>query len=98
MVFYGVVFGLSFLIPTETGHREYDPTVDADEPLQTVSFAKQKAKTTGYGIHDVSEAVSFAIGQGQNDWAPFTVYGLMQNGDIYAVCPFMPTKACVPFP
>jgi nucleoporin NUP82 len=54
------------------GRREYDPTVDADEPLQTVLFVKKKAKATGYGIHDVNEAVSFAIGQRQNDWAPHT--------------------------
>jgi nucleoporin NUP82 len=92
MVWFSVYRFSSLL---KLGCREYDPTVDADEPLQTISFVKKKAKSTGYGIHDVSEAVSFAIGQGQNDWAPFTVYGLMQNGDVYAVCPFMPTKACV---
>ncbi|PWZ02689.1 hypothetical protein BCV70DRAFT_196935 [Testicularia cyperi] len=30
------------------------------------------------------------------DWSPLTVFCLMKNGDIWAVCPFMPRNAVVP--
>ncbi|KAK0535640.1 hypothetical protein OC835_002315 [Tilletia horrida] len=28
----------------------------------------------------------------QDDWSPFTIYALLRNGDIYALCPFLPSK------
>lgn len=31
-----------------------------------------------------------------SDWTPLTVYTLCTNGDLYALCPFMPTSASLP--
>jgi len=37
------------------------------------------------------ETVSFTFGSGE-DWEIFTTYVLMKNGDVYAICPFLPSK------
>jgi len=37
------------------------------------------------------ETVSFTFGSG-DDWEIFTIYILMKNGDVYAICPFLPSK------
>ncbi|PWN47778.1 hypothetical protein IE53DRAFT_381867 [Violaceomyces palustris] len=34
--------------------------------------------------------------QGAADWSSFTVFGLMRNGDIYAICPLMPRNSIIP--
>ncbi|SPC65387.1 uncharacterized protein UHOD_00514 [Ustilago sp. UG-2017b] len=33
---------------------------------------------------------------GPSDWSPLTIFGLMKNGDIWALCPFLPKSAVVP--
>ncbi|CDR99741.1 uncharacterized protein SPSC_02573 [Sporisorium scitamineum] len=33
---------------------------------------------------------------GPSDWSPLTVFGLMRNGDVWALCPFLPKSATVP--
>jgi len=68
----------TFSFPLKSRRREYDPTVDADEPLQSISFVKKKAKSTGYGS-TISGGRLLRNCQGQNDWAPFTVYGLCRT-------------------
>jgi len=40
------------------------------------------------------ETISFAFGSG-DDWEIFTIYVLMKNGDVYAICPFLPSKSTV---
>lgn len=48
----------------------------------------------GFGVPDeeAQSAVSFSIGQGLGDWGSMTVYGLMANGDVWALCPFLPSR------
>jgi WD40 repeat protein len=46
------------------------------------------------GNSEEMEAVSFTFGGG-DDWEIFTVYVLMKNGDVYAICPFLPSKSIV---
>ncbi|KAM0788026.1 hypothetical protein ACM66B_006225 [Microbotryomycetes sp. NB124-2] len=45
---------------------------------------------------DAETAVGFCLGQGRGDWGPTALYGLMRNGDVKALCPFLPKKASVP--
>ncbi|KAK4052043.1 hypothetical protein OIV83_002337 [Microbotryomycetes sp. JL201] len=45
---------------------------------------------------DAETAVGFCLGSGKGDWGPATLYGLMKNGDIKALCPFLPKKASIP--
>lgn len=77
--------------------REYSIGEDAEEPSQTLSFVKEvdASKRKGFSSDDVdaSVAVSFCLGQGDSDWGPLTIYGLMRNGDVVAICPFLPKKA-----
>lgn len=42
---------------------------------------------------DATTAVSFCFGDDQGDWSPFTLFCLMQNGDLYSVCPYLPKTA-----
>ncbi|KAF8639690.1 hypothetical protein AX17_000954 [Amanita inopinata Kibby_2008] len=77
--------------------REYDISVDAEEPQQTLSFMSEK-KSRSYQAEDPSEreVVSFTLGKGVADWGPLSVYALTRSGDIYAICPYMPQNASVP--
>lgn len=74
--------------------REYDISVDTEEPQQVLSFVPEK-KAKSFLAEDASEreVVSFALGKGRADWGPLTVYAVMKSGDIYSICPYMPQNA-----
>lgn len=59
------------------------------------TYHSKNSKAGMFGDRDEasSRAVSFCVGQGESDWAPFTLFCLMQNGDMYCVCPYLPKKA-----
>lgn len=95
-----------FVLTSDGTLREFDPTVDAEEPLQSFSFVQKKKKANTFNMDDEesTEAVSFAFGcgsrnatgaRGNSDWTPLTVYGLMRNGDLFALCPISPSRLCV---
>ncbi|KDN47724.1 hypothetical protein K437DRAFT_262374 [Tilletiaria anomala UBC 951] len=168
--------GSSLLVLTEDGVlREYDVSVDHEEPAQQLSFLpnasallgssrgthasaskrlstrsppidagrtastpdrSRRQETPGFlanrvaklGLRDEPEAqiaVSFAFGAGVFEpppdgssaahgtegpmmlhdshvgaawggWAPLEIHAVMQNGDIWTVCPFLPSQAMVP--
>lgn len=52
-------------------------------------------KASMFGDRDDASlrAASFSLGKGDSDWAPFTLFCLMQNGDLYCVCPYLPKSA-----
>jgi len=77
-------------------YREYDISVDSEEPQQTLSFVPER-KSKAYIAEDGSEreVASFTLGKGVADWGPLTVYAVMRSGDIYAICPYLPQNACV---
>lgn len=52
----------------------------------------KRRRAFGTPDEEAESAVSFAIGQGLGDWGPMTVYGLMRNGDVWALCPFLPKR------
>ncbi|KAG1820314.1 uncharacterized protein BJ212DRAFT_1339285 [Suillus subaureus] len=73
--------GSTLMVMTVDGKlREYDISVDTEEPQQVLSFVSEK-KTSK---------------KGKADWGPLTVYAVMRSGDIYAICPYMPKNASVP--
>ncbi|WAQ81583.1 hypothetical protein PtA15_1A925 [Puccinia triticina] len=43
-----------------------------------------------------STAVSICFGAGTGDWGPLTLYAIMLNGDMYAICPYLPKNAVIP--
>ncbi|KAG0148788.1 hypothetical protein CROQUDRAFT_654356 [Cronartium quercuum f. sp. fusiforme G11] len=51
-----------------------------------------------FSAEDVSasRAVTMCFGSGDGDWGPLTLYGLMENGDVYTICPYLPRNAAVP--
>ena len=77
--------------------REYTLSEDSEEPSQTVSFLDTEGRrgNRGFSSDDVGAetAVAFTVGEGKGDWGCLTLWGLMRNGDVRAVCPFLPKKA-----
>jgi hypothetical protein len=76
--------------------REYDISVDTEEPQQVLSFVPER-KSGSFMAEDESEreVASFTLGKGRADWGPLTVYAVMKSGDIYSICPYLPANAYV---
>ncbi|CAK5275712.1 unnamed protein product [Mycena citricolor] len=90
--------GSTLMVMTEDGKlREYDISVDAEEPQQVLSFVPER-RAGSYLAEDASEreVASFCLGQGRADWGPLTVYAVMKSGDVYSICPYMPKNASIP--
>jgi hypothetical protein len=88
-----VQYPLSWLLSLAS---EYDISVDADEPLQVISFVpdRRRSSKTFNAIDSAErEVASFTLGKGMADWGPLTIYTVMKSGDVYAVCPYMPKNA-----
>ncbi|KAJ3550617.1 hypothetical protein NMY22_g347 [Coprinellus aureogranulatus] len=89
--------GSTLLIMTIDGKfREYDISVDTEEPQQVLSFVPPKKSSFAVEDESEREVTSFTLGKGRADWGPLTVYALMKSGDIYSVCPYLPQNAAIP--
>ncbi|KAG9099424.1 hypothetical protein FRC06_005294 [Ceratobasidium sp. 370] len=89
--------GASLLVLTSDGQlREYDVAKDPGEPQQTVDLLRPLENKLKFDVSGPAEAVSFCIGQGAADWSPLTVYTLTSEGEVWAVCPFLPANATPP--
>ena len=92
---------------TADGHlREYDVSEDAEEPQQTINLARPAARdrserassSVSFGLDDDDEemvASSFCFGTGDADWGLLTLFYVLRNGDIHALCPYLPKRSCV---
>ncbi|KAF8528785.1 hypothetical protein BU17DRAFT_73080 [Hysterangium stoloniferum] len=75
----------------------YDISMDPEDPQQTLSFMPERSRaSTIRGDTSSREVVSFCFGKGMADWGPLTVYALTKSGDIWAICPFLPSNAVIP--
>ncbi|KAG8722485.1 hypothetical protein FRC08_001541 [Ceratobasidium sp. 394] len=89
--------GASLLVLTSDGQlREYDVAKDPSEPQQTVDLLRPSENKLKYDVSGPVEAVSFCLGQGAADWSPLTVFTLTSEGEVWAVCPFLPVNATPP--
>lgn len=74
--------------------REYDVSIDPDEPRKTTNTVSEKRRGAFTASDDSErEVASFTFGKGKADWGPLTLYVLMKSGDIYAICPYVPENA-----
>ncbi|KAG5643781.1 hypothetical protein DXG03_009660 [Asterophora parasitica] len=90
--------GSTLMVMTTDGKlREYDISVDTEEPQQVLSFMPEK-RTTAFLATDSSEreVASFTLGKGRADWGPLTIYAVTKSGDVYSICPYMPQNASIP--
>ena len=87
----------TFIPWPELWYREYDISVDADEPQQTISFMPERRASRSFLAQDSTEreVASFTLGKGAADWGPLTVYALTKSGDVYSFCPYLPKNAYV---
>ncbi|QRV72489.1 nuclear pore complex protein [Ceratobasidium sp. AG-Ba] len=89
--------GASVLVLTSDGQlREYDVAKDPGEPQQTVDLLRPAESKLKFDASGSAQAVSFCIGQGAADWSPLTVYTLTNEGEVWAICPFLPANATPP--
>ncbi|KAJ4493007.1 hypothetical protein C8J55DRAFT_501950 [Lentinula edodes] len=91
--------GSTLMVMTIDGKlREYDISVDTEEPQQVLIFAPEKKAGRSFVAEDASEreVVSFTLGKGKADWGPLTVYAVMRSGDVYSICPYMPQNSSIP--
>ncbi|VDB86566.1 unnamed protein product [Peniophora sp. CBMAI 1063] len=89
--------GSTLLVMTVDGKlREYDISVDTEEPAQILSFDRGRKKSFNAFDESENEVASFTLGKGRADWGPLTVYVAMRSGDVYAICPYLPQNASVP--
>ncbi|ORY54488.1 hypothetical protein BCR35DRAFT_335787, partial [Leucosporidium creatinivorum] len=96
-----------FVLTSDALLREYTISHDVEEPSQTLSFSPT-TPSGGGGIparggkrfsadeEDAQVAVGMCFGQGEGDWGPLAVFGLMRNGDVLALCPVLPRRATIP--
>ncbi|GLB33650.1 putative nuclear pore component [Lyophyllum shimeji] len=90
--------GSTLMVMTTDGKlREYDISVDTEEPQQVLAFIPEK-KANSFLAADASEreVASFTLGKGRADWGPLTIYAVTKSGDVYAICPYMPQNASIP--
>lgn len=104
--------GASLLALTEDGLvREYDVLRDVDEPQQTIACTPgASARRSAFSADDDEAGVAVAYALGDTDaampdaddlalapsWLFLTLFVLMRNGDVWAICPFLPKRASVP--
>ncbi|KAI0952617.1 hypothetical protein AcV7_008361 [Taiwanofungus camphoratus] len=90
--------GSTLMVMTIDGKlREYDISIDAEEPQQVLSFVPEKRKSSfSAGDESEREVASFTLGKGRADWGPLSIYAVMKSGDIYAISPYMPKNASLP--
>lgn len=102
--------GASLVVLTDDAIvREYDVSRDVDEPQQTIAALPRRTRASSVFSaedDDNSLAVSFSFGHGLQptmrdvpsspSWLAFTLFVLMQSGDVYVLCPFMPKYAAFP--
>ncbi|KAG6855012.1 hypothetical protein C0991_005941 [Blastosporella zonata] len=90
--------GSTLMVMTTDGKlREYDISVDTDEPQQILTFIPER-RANSILATDTSEreVASFTLGKGRADWGPLTIYAVTKSGDVYSICPYMPQNACIP--
>ncbi|KAK6501734.1 hypothetical protein TWF481_009561 [Arthrobotrys musiformis] len=67
-----------------------DPTVEPTESLDVKQMLGID-RNSSYLIDDI-EPTSICFGGVGSIWSIFTLYILMRNGEIYSLCPFLPSK------
>lgn len=73
--------------------------LENNEDQQAVSFClgmnDRQTPSLAAPRNDNGEEGPSSTSTQEANWTPITVFGLMRNGDVWAICPFMPMNACV---
>lgn len=87
----------SVLILTADAYlRLYDFNLSFEEAETTIDLLPSQVRESlsRHHIGDTAEvdASSFCFGSGGDGWTAYTVFVLMRNGDVYSVCPLVPSN------
>ncbi|KAG2369934.1 hypothetical protein BDR07DRAFT_1387385 [Suillus spraguei] len=91
--------GSTLMIMTVDGKlREYDISVDIEEPQQVLSFVPEKKTSKSYLAEDPAEreVASFTLGKGKADWGPAHRLCCYEVRRHLCHMPYMPQNASVP--
>ncbi|KAA1088452.1 hypothetical protein PGT21_007567 [Puccinia graminis f. sp. tritici] len=72
------------------------PRLSRSIPPSAKNHRSTSQGTYGTADRASSTAVSLCFGTGAGDWGPLTLYAIMLNGDMYAICPYLPKNAVIP--
>ncbi|GAA5975834.1 hypothetical protein JCM5350_000749 [Sporobolomyces pararoseus] len=85
--------------------REYTLHEQVDEPSQVLSFLneteqeedlkKGRGGARFFSAEDegARQMTGMCLGEGGETWEKMTVWGLMKNGDVRSICPFLPKRS-----
>lgn len=64
----------------------------------SLSLTPRKRNTGTFGVDSTMEleASAFCFGRDDGAWGRLTIWGLMTNGEVYTLCPVLPSHALVP--
>lgn len=81
------------VVLTSDSHvRSYDLMTNPETPDQVIelSQSQQNSGSIGIGLEDPFEPVSICFGKAGDSHSRLTLYVLSKEGDVFAVCPFVP--------
>ncbi|KAJ1030336.1 hypothetical protein NDA16_001246 [Ustilago loliicola] len=82
--------------------RGFGLSAEDDDATTAVSFTlcvseSSLSRSTPFDDdRDQAGKIADSASRGPSDWSPLTIFGLMKNGDVWALCPFLPKSAVVP--
>ncbi|GAA5923985.1 uncharacterized protein JCM15063_005516 [Sporobolomyces koalae] len=103
----GQHFSSLLVLTADAQLREYTLHESTSEPSQTVSFVESTTSASRgfFSAEDEAgrEATAMCLGDAFDrseegpgaDWGKMTVYGLMKNGDLKSICPFLPKRSSI---
>ncbi|KAK0550061.1 hypothetical protein OC846_003818 [Tilletia horrida] len=83
----------SFGFGTPTKERDEHGTETVDTELASFCMGWDQHPQSPSSLDTAARLDSDTLSQ--DDWAPFTLYALLRNGDVYATCPFLPAKLAI---
>ncbi|KAJ1517883.1 hypothetical protein HMI55_005201 [Coelomomyces lativittatus] len=104
---HGIGSGTLMVLSEDGLLRIYELDASSEMPRVTYSFLNThlyEERQNKWSPHeDACQITSFCLGASflsisspiDQVWQPFTVYGVMRNGDVYALCPVMPSECVV---
>ncbi|KAG4304556.1 hypothetical protein PORY_001949 [Pneumocystis oryctolagi] len=91
---YRICLFKSFLII-----RVFELSLSFEESEQTIDLISGTGRTRKKGSfivdEDVFQVSDFCFDSKANEWSLFTLHVLLQNGDIYSICPLVPKNCMV---
>ncbi|KTW28403.1 hypothetical protein T552_01665 [Pneumocystis carinii B80] len=92
-------FSTILVLSSDAVIRVFELSLSFEESEQSIDLISGTGRTRKKGSfivdEDVFQVSDFCFDSKANEWSLFTLYVLLQNGDIYSICPLVPTNCMV---